>query len=348
MKNVKKTLGIVVTVAAIAVAGSIFVSVSGVTRSDKIQLKMSHNQSKDSEIADCIAKVAEFAAEDPSMNLEVDIYASGVLGTEQSAVEMVKAGVLDMAKVSSSMIGQFNDCYSIFSLPYLFTSEEHYYEAMEKSEKVKELFKMNEEDGFLVIGYYANGSRNIYLKEDVKADNPSVLKGKKIRSMTSSTSMRMLELMGASPTPMAASETYTALQQGIVDGAENTELALTVDKHAEVAKSYTYTEHQYTPDVYIISTKTWNKLSKEQQEFLVECLNRSNENFKSLYRNMMEEAIEEAKGMGMNIYYDIDKTAFIEAVQPLHQEYTQKGEFYKELYDDIQKYAGEDSHEDSK
>ena len=83
MKNVKKTLGIVVTVAAIAVAGSIFVSVSGVTRSDKIQLKMSHNQSKDSEIADCIAKVAEFAAEDPSMNLEVDIYASCLLYTSQ-------------------------------------------------------------------------------------------------------------------------------------------------------------------------------------------------------------------------------------------------------------------------
>lgn len=339
MKNVKKTLGIVVTVAAIATAGYIFTSVASTHYSDKVQIKMSHNQSKDSEIADCIAKFAEYADEDPSMNIEVDIYASGVLGTEQSAVEMVKAGVLDMAKVSSSMIGQFNDLYTIFSMPYLFTSEEHYYNAMEKSEKVKELFRMNEADGFIVIGYYANGSRNIYLKEDVKADNPSVLKGKKIRSMTSTTSMRMLELMGASPTPMAASETYTALQQGVVDGAENTELALTVDKHGEVAKSYTYTEHQYTPDVYIISTKTWNKLSKEQQDYLVDCLNRSNDNFKSKYRQMMEEAIEEAKGMGMTIYYDIDKSAFIEAVQPLHEEYKAKGDFYKELYDDIQQYA---------
>ena len=216
MKSIKKTLGIVLTAAAVVTAGSIFVSVAGNHYSDKIRIKMAHNQSKDSEIADCIAKVAEFAAEDPSMNMEIDIYPSGVLGTEQSAVEMVKAGVLDMAKVSSSMLGQFNDCYSIFSLPYLFTSEGHYYNAMEKSEKVRELFRMNEDEGFLVIGYYANGSRNIYLKEDIKADSPAVLKGKKIRSMTSSTSMRMLELMGASPTPMAASETYTALQQGVV------------------------------------------------------------------------------------------------------------------------------------
>ena len=342
MKSIKKTLGIVLTAAAVVTAGSIFVSVAGNHYSDKIRIKMAHNQSKDSEIADCIAKVAEFAAEDPSMNMEIDIYPSGVLGTEQSAVEMVKAGVLDMAKVSSSMLGQFNDCYSIFSLPYLFTSEGHYYNAMEKSEKVRELFRMNEDEGFLVIGYYANGSRNIYLKEDIKADSPAVLKGKKIRSMTSSTSMRMLELMGASPTPMAASETYTALQQGVVDGAENTELALTVDKHGEVAKSYTYTEHQYTPDVYIISTKTWNRLTEEQQNYLVECLNRSNENFKNKYRQMMEEAIEEAKGMGMTIYYDIDKTAFIEAVQPLHEEYKAKGAFYQELYDDIEQYAVEE------
>ena len=127
-----------------------------------------------------------------------------------------------------------------------------------------------------------------------------------------------------------------------MDGAENTELALTVDKHGEVAKSYTYTEHQYTPDVYIISTKTWNRLTEEQQNYLVECLNRSNENFKNKYRQMMEEAIEEAKGMGMTIYYDIDKTAFIEAVQPLHEEYKAKGAFYQELYDDIEQYAGEE------
>lgn len=339
MKREKKVLGIVVTVAAIVAAGGIFTSIAGAHYTGGIRLRMAHNQSKESEIADCIAKVAEYAAEDPSKELNIDIYPSGVLGSESSVVEMVKAGVLDMAKVSSQTIGQFNDAYAIFSMPYIFVSKDHYYNAMEQSEKVKELFRMNEEDGFLIIGYYANGARNIYLKENAQADNPAVLKGKKIRSMSSSTSMQMLELMGASPTPMAASETYTALQQGVVDGGENTELALTVDKHAEVAKSYTYTEHQYLPDVYVISTAAWNKMTKEQQDFLVDCLNRSNENFKSQYDRMMEEAVEEAKEMGMTIYYDIDKTAFIEAVQPMHQEFTGKGGLYQELYDDIQKYA---------
>ena len=339
MKNAKKMLGIAVAVIALASAVFIFVSVAGNNYTGGIQIRMAHNQAKDSEIADCIAKFEEYAEADPAMEINVDIYASGVLGNEQSVVEMVKAGVLDMAKVSSQTIAQFNDAYAIFSMPYIFVSKEHYYAAMEHSEEVKELFQMNEEDGFIVIGYYANGARNIYLKEDVIADRPEVLKGRKIRSMSSSTSMRMLELMGGSPTPMAASETYTALQQGVVDGGENTELALTVDKHAEVAKAYTYTEHQYLPDVYVISTETWNKMTPEQQDYLVEALNASNDNFKAQYDRMMAEAVEEAKAMGMNIYYDIDKSAFIEAVQPMHEEFTAKGPMYQELYDDIQKYA---------
>lgn len=210
---------------------------------------------------------------------------------------------------------------------------------MEKSQAVKDLFMSTEDQGYIAIGYYANGARNFYLKEDVVCDNPSVLKGKKIRSMPSSTSMQMIQAMGGSPVPMAGSETYTALQQGIVDGAENTELALTVDAHEDLVSSYTYTEHQYSPDIYIISTKKWNSLTKEQQDYLVECLEKTNENFKKLYNGMMDEAMEEAEEHGVHVYRDIDKSAFIEAVQPIHEEFCGKGEDYQALYDDIQSYA---------
>lgn len=339
MAKVKKVLGITAAIAGVVVAATIYGNVSNMNSSDKLQIRLAHNQSRDSEIAESIALFSDYVAQDPSMNLEVDIYASGVLGSEKEAIELVKAGVLDMAKVSSNTLGQFNDHYSIFAMPYLFTGQDHYYAAMEQSEEVKDLFKENEEEGFIAIGYYANGARNVYLKENVAATDPSVLKGKKLRSMPSTTSMRMLELMGAAPVPMSASETYTSLQQGVIDGAENTELALTVDKHAEVAKSYTYTEHQYSPDIYIISTKTWNNLSKEQQAYLTDCLEDVNDNFKQMYNRMMSEAIVEAEEMGITVYRDIDKSAFIEAVQPLHEEFMAKGDDYKVLYEDIQKYS---------
>lgn len=166
-------------------------------------------------------------------------------------------------------------------------------------------------------------------------------KGKKICSMVSSTSMDMIEAMGGSPVPMSSSETYTSLQQGIVDGAENTELALTVDKHEEIVRSYTYTEHQYTPDIYVISTKTWNRLSDKQKKYLMECFLKLNENFVQQYNRMMSEAIEEAQSYGVTVYRDIDKSAFIEAVQPIHEAFRAKGQEYQALYDDIQKYAKE-------
>ena len=339
MKRWKKAVGIAATVISVVVVGATFFAVTGASSNDTVQIRLAHNQAKGSEIADSIAKISEFVAEDSDQNLEVSIYASGVLGTEKEEVEMVKAGVLDMAKVSSNTLGQFKDEYSIFAVPYLFQSQQHYYDACENSEKIKELFMSTADDGYIAIGYYANGSRNFYLKEDIPCTDPSVLKGKKIRSMPSSTSMDMIELMGGSPVPMAGGETYSALQQGIVDGAENTELVLTVDGHQDLVKAYTYTEHQYSPDIYIISTKTWDRLTDGQKELLVSSIQKANENFKSLYNGMMEEAIAEAETHGVTIYRDIDKTAFIEAVQPIHEEYCARGEAYKALYDDIQKYV---------
>lgn len=294
MKGMKKTIGIVLVIALIAVGIYTFVAVKSETSSEKVQLRMAHGQAADSEIGETIEYLSDLAAEDSSKNLEVDIYPSGVLGAEPSTVEMVQAGVLDMAKVSANTLGQFDERYSIFSLPYLFRDQEHYYNAMANSEGIQELFESTRDKGYIAIGYYANGARNYYLKEDKAVTDPSVLKGKKIRAMVSSTSMEMIELMGGSPVPMASSETYTSLQQGIVDGAENTELALTVDKHEEIVKSYTYTEHQYSQDIYIISTKVWDSLSKEQQEYLKECLVKLNENFVSKYQQMMDDAIEEA------------------------------------------------------
>ena len=118
MKGMKKTIGIVLVIALIAVGIYTFVAVKSETSSEKVQLRMAHGQAADSEIGETIEYLSDLAAEDSSKNLEVDIYPSGVLGAEPSTVEMVQAGVLDMAKVSANTLGQFDERYSIFSLPY--------------------------------------------------------------------------------------------------------------------------------------------------------------------------------------------------------------------------------------
>ncbi len=337
--SVGKKIGLVALIAGLVTVVVTFIIATRQDFGEGRIIRLAHNQQDGSEIADTIAKFAEFVEEDPDQNLSIKIYPSGILGSETEEIEMVQAGILDMAKVGSQTLGQFDARYSIFSVPYLFVNQEHYWKAMEESEEVKKLFESTADENFIAIGYYANGSRNFYLKDDICVDSPSKLRGKKIRSMPNSTSMDMISALGGSPVPMSSSETYTALQQGVVDGAENTELALTVNGHEDLVSSYTYTEHQYSPDIYIISTKTWNLLSESQKNHLKESLAKTNDNFKQKYNDMMAAAIEEAKEHGVNIYYNIDKTQLIEAVKPIAQEFMNRGEQYKSLFEDIQKYA---------
>lgn len=340
MKKQTKIATAAVTIVMLLIGVFTFVQVKMSTGSSDFQIRLGHGQAGDSEIGGTIAYISDLV-EEADAGMAVSVYPSSLLGAEPAMIELVQAGILDMAKVSANTLGQFDDRYAIFSLPYLFVGQDHYYEAMAESEEIRNLFTATEDNGFIAIGYYANGSRNFYLKEDVAVTDPSVLANKRIRSMVSSTSMDMIRAMGGTPVSMSAGETYTALQMSMVDGAENTELALTVDKHEELVKSYTYTEHQYTPDIYIISTQTWNRMTDEQKSALLDCFVKLNENFVNQYNRMMEEAIEEAQTYGVTVYRDIDKTAFIEAVQPIHEGFTSKGAQYQALYNDIQSYAQE-------
>lgn len=204
----------------------------------KITLRLSHGQNPDSDVAKIVSRLAKYVAEDPSMNMEMIIYDSGVLGTERDMIEFVKAGVLDMAKVAASSLDAFNPYFSLFAMPYMFQSTEHYHNAMANSPAVQEIFTSSRDNGFMAIGYYASGARNIYLCPDVAATGADALKGKKLRVMESPTAIRMISLMGATAVPMGTSEVYTALQQGVLDGAENTEMALTVNRHGEIGRAH--------------------------------------------------------------------------------------------------------------
>ena len=143
MKKTSKILLTVIVVVLLGIGVSTFFKVNGSIGNDKIQLRLAHGQAGDSEIGGTIAYLSDLVAEDESMNMEVSIYPSGVLGSETAMVELVQAGVLDMAKISANTLGQFDDRYTIFSLPYLFKGQEHYYNAMANSQVIRELFNRN-------------------------------------------------------------------------------------------------------------------------------------------------------------------------------------------------------------
>lgn len=312
-------------------------SASGEGEEKAVSLRLAHNQSEEHPIHTSLTAFAEVTAESSEDKVKAEIFPNGQLGAERDVIELVKSGTLDMAKVSASALEAFDENYSIFSLPYVFQSKEHYHEVMDNSEAVQEIFQGTKDDGFIAIGWYDGGQRSIYTA-DKKVETPADLNGLKIRVQESPTSISMIEAMGGAPTPMAFGEVYTSLQQGVIDGAESNETALTSNKHGEVSKAYSYTEHQYVPDVLIISAAKWDGLSEEQQQALKDAAKESSESHKDVWAQAIDQAITEAEEMGV-AFYEIDKTAFIDAAAPLHEEYKAKNETNNKYFEDFQSYA---------
>ncbi|TWT25290.1 TRAP transporter substrate-binding protein [Planomicrobium sp. CPCC 101110] len=300
-------------------------------------LRIAHSLAEDHPIHQSITQFADLAHDNSDGTIGFEVYPNGQLGQERGTIEMVKSGLIDMAKVSASGLESFSSSYSIFSLPYVFQSEEHYYRVMNNSEAVQEIFQSTRDDGFIVINWYDGGQRSIYTA-DKKVESPADLNGMKIRVQESQTSIAMIEAMGGAPTPMSFSEVYTSLQQGVIDGAESNETALTNSKHGEVSKAYTYTEHQYVPDLLIISTETWDSLTVDQKQALKDAAARSSESHIDVWAEAIDKAILEAKEMGV-AFYKIDKQPFIDAAVPVHESYQSQNADYERYFKDFQSYA---------
>ena len=267
-------------------------------------LLVAHSHSEAHPVNVGLQKMTEVASAESDLTFSV--YPNGQLGDNAAMIQLVKAGVLDIAKVSASSMEQFNSAYAIFSMPYVFESTEQYFAVMNQSEAVQEIFKSTYDQGFFAIGWFDSGSRSIY--------------------------------MGGSATPMSSGETYTGLQQGIIDGAENNETVLVQDGHGEVCKSYTYTQHQMVPDIVIISTETWESLDEAEQSAIVNGMTQGNEAHEAVWQDLVQENIDGAKEMGVQ-FYTIDKTAFIEATQSLRDEFCAKSADNARYYEDFLSYV---------
>lgn len=299
-------------------------------------LRLAHNQPEDHPVHTSLMEFSKLSEENSDGSVKVEVFPNGQLGQERDVIELVKSGTLDMAKVSASALEAFDSNYAIFSLPYVFQSKEHYHEVMENSEAVQEIFQGTKDEGFVAIGWYDAGQRSIYTT-DKKVESPADMSGMKIRVQESPTSISMIEAMGGAPTPMSYGEVYTSLQQGVIDGAENNETALTNSKHGEVSKAYTYTEHQYVPDVLIVSTNMWDKLSEDQQKAIQDAATASSESHKDVWNKAVEESIKASEEMGVT-FYTIDKQAFIDAAAPLHETFKAENETNTKYFDDFQSH----------
>lgn len=308
----------------------IIVHFSCTGKTDIRRIKIAHGLDQSHPVHKAMLYLAKVAAEKSRGELQITVYPSQQLGTERECLELLQIGSLGMTKVSSSVLEGFAPDFKVFSLPYIFRDEKHKFDFFE-SDLGKSLLRSTEKFRLRGLCYYDAGSRSFYTK-DKPILAPSDLKGLKIRTQESPTSVKLVNTLGGSATPISWGELYTALQQGVVDGAENNPPSFFTSKHYEVCKFYSLDEHTSVPDVLLISTLVWNELSEQEKKWLQEAADESYEYEKKLWREATLEALKEVKEAGVQIYYP-DKAAFEEKVKPLIEEFKND----KEIFELIQK-----------
>lgn len=198
--------------------------------------------------------------------LTIKIFPDGQLGSEREVLELLQIGSVAITKVSAATMANFVPEYGVLGVPYLFRDKEHFFNVLE-GEIGKSLLEKGSDYWLRGLCFYDAGSRSFYTKNKA-IRTPKDLKGLKIRVMNNQTSINMVNTLGGSATPMAYGELYTAIQQGVVDGAENNPPSFVSSNHYEVSKYYTLDEHSSVPDVVLISAKYWKKLSIEEKKWV--------------------------------------------------------------------------------
>jgi tripartite ATP-independent transporter DctP family solute receptor len=206
----------------------------------------------------------------------------------------------------------------IFGMPYIFRDDDHRWKVL-KSPIGKRLLLAGEPFFLRGLCYYDAGSRSFF-SVDKAIRSPGDLKGLKIRVMKSITSVQMVQALGGSPTPIPFGELYTALQQGVVDGAENNPPSFYLAHHHEVSGYYSMDEHTSIPDILLIGTRVWNSLTEEQKGWLQTAVDESVEYQRALWQKATEEALEQIQKAGVEVIYP-DKEPFLLAVQSMHESY---------------------------
>ena len=307
-----------------ALALMVLIAGCGAERGVKV-IKLGHSLDPSHSVHQAMEFMAEQLAETSGGTMRLDIYPSQQLGTEREAIELLQIGSLGMTKVSSSALEGFAPAYQVFGLPYLFRDDAHRF-AVLKAEVGREILHSAEPFNLRGLAYYDAGSRSFYTK-DRPVHTPADLAGLKIRTQESVIAILMVRALGGSATPISWGELYSALQQGIVEGAENNPPSFYLSRHYEVCKYYSLDEHTAVPDVLLISTVVWNDLTSQQQTWLQEAAAASAEHQKGLWAEAEKEALAAVEEAGVEIIRP-DKSLFVEQVQPLYESFRSDPQVY--------------------
>ena len=327
-----KILGLAVSIAA---ASTLALTGCGDKAAEKVLVRISHTQTETH--PDHLGFVAfkDYVEKTSNGRYEVQIFPNGSLGANEKVLELIKQGSVQFLSVSTANIESFDKIYAVFSVPYLFTSEKAFEGFISDPSVLKDLSVNAKANGFTAMAAFTAGTRNFYSKTPI--NTVADLEGKKFRVQAGPTNVAMMNAFGAAATPMSFGEVYSALQQGVIDGAENNELALTDQKHGEVCKYFSYDGHQMCPDMVVGSEVFLSKLSAEDRKIFEDAAKTAQEAEFAAWHKSVDDAKAKAEQMGVQ-FINVNANEFREKVLPLHQQLLSENPAMKDIYDKASAY----------
>jgi tripartite ATP-independent transporter DctP family solute receptor len=282
----------------------------------RLVLRLAHALDQSHPVHAGMAYMAQRLSELSNGTVEMQIFPNGQLGSEPETIEQLQRGAIAVVKTSAAAMEGFVSEMAVFGLPYLFRDDEHYWRVLE-GDIGRELLATGSRVGMHGLCYYDSGSRSFYT---VRAPilQPSDLRGLKIRVLPSRMAMDLISALGGSPTPIPWGELYTALQQGMVDGAENNPPSLLTSRHYEVARHFSLDEHTRIPDILVFSQQIWDGLSPQVQKWVQQAADESVAYQRKLWAESTAESLRQVEAAGVRIHHP-DKEAFVAATEPMRR-----------------------------
>ena len=306
---------------------------AGSTLAQQITLRAADNQPPTYPTVLGLMAMAEYLEFASDGRIVMEVFPGGQLGDERSTIEQVQLGVIDIVRTSTSPVGEFYPAMGVYSMPFIFRDEAHMWKVVQ-GPIGKELLDGLRAADMVGLAYYDSGSRNFYTAS-TPIRSVADLQGLRIRTQQSQVVLDMMDALGADPVPLAFGEVYSALQTGVIDGAENNYPSYGPGgvRHYEVAPYFTENAHARVPEIVMISAATYDRLSAEDRALVREAALASVPVQAALWAALVEESREAVIEAGSEII-TVDIAEFQAAMAPVYEKYSaQYGDLLQRILD---------------
>ncbi len=294
---------------------------SGEVKKGEFVLKMASPSNSEDNNVKAFYKFEEAVEAASEGRIDVQVFDSGQLGDHKDYIGGLQMGSLQAAEINTSVLNSIDSSFMIFDLPYIVDGMDHERSVIDSGMGEYLSDKLEDKAGIVIGGWMIRAPRSVYSSRGA-INSAEDFKGLKIRVMDSPIMIRTMELLEATPVPVAASERYMALQTKVVDAAENSPAIVLSEKEYEVTDYLSLTEHFCTPNTIAFDKNFLDKLPADLRVIVLEEAAKAGVYAQELDASGLADTLSALEGKGMTVVKDVEKTSFVKALMPLYDEYS--------------------------